>query len=96
MEIKEEDNMIEHLPKIQDLCKHLLNIDEVILDEDMISKTLASLPPLYLTFHTSLTLSLCCNPTPLTFEELVGLLLQGEQSRRNKSILTTSQMIKHL
>ena len=67
MEMKEEVNMIQHLSKIQELCKQLLNIDEVILGEDIISKTLASLPPSYLTFHTSLTLCLCGNPTPLTF-----------------------------
>ena len=88
VEMKEEDNMIEHLSKIQDLWEQLLNIDEVILDDDMISKTLASLPPLYFTFHTSLTLFLHGNPTPLTFEELVGLLLQEEQLRKNKSIST--------
>ena len=63
----------------------MLNIDEVISDEDMVSKTLNSLPPSYLNFHTSLTLSMRANPAPLRFEELVGLLLQEEQSRKNKS-----------
>ena len=65
-----------------------MNIGEAILDADMISKTLAYLTPSYLNFHTSLNFSLHGNPTPLTFEELVGLLLQEGQSRKNKSIST--------
>ena len=63
----------------------MLIIDEVILDEDLFSKILNLLPPSYLNFHTSLTLSMRANPAPLRFEELVGLLLQEEQSRKNKS-----------
>ena len=69
VEMKEEDKMIQHLSKIQDLREQLLNIDEVISYEDMISKNAVSLQPSYLNFHTSLTLSLCGNPILLTFEE---------------------------
>ena len=64
----------------------MLNIDEVISDKDMVSKMLNLLPPSYLNFHTSFILSMCANPKPLHFEELVGLLLQEEQSRKNKSL----------
>lgn len=80
LEMQEGDNMVEHLTKIKDLREELLNIDEVIPDKDVISKTLNSLPPSYLTFQTSLTLSLRANPEPLRFEELVSLLLQEDQS----------------
>ncbi|RYA67313.1 hypothetical protein DD598_28810 [Enterobacter cloacae complex sp. 2DZ2F16B1] len=64
----------------------MLSIDEVIPEKDLVSKTLNSLPPSYLTFQTSLTLSLRANPDPLYFEELVALLLQEDQSRKNKSL----------
>ena len=43
----EGDNMVDHLMKVQDLREQLLNIDEVISDEKMISKTLHSLLPSY-------------------------------------------------
>ena len=84
IKIQKGDNIVEHLTKIKDLQEELLNIDEVILEKDIISKTQNSLPPLYLTFQTSLTLSLHANLEPLCFEELVGLLLQEEKSRKNK------------
>ncbi|KAI5054086.1 hypothetical protein GOP47_0031021, partial [Adiantum capillus-veneris] len=69
-----------------DLKEQLLSIDEVIPEKDLVSKTLKSLTPSYLTFQTSLTLSLRANPEPLHFEELVALLLQEDQSRKNKSL----------
>ena len=64
----------------------MLNIDEVILDVDMTSKTLNLLPLSYLNFHTLLTLSMRASPVSLCFEELAGLLLQEEQARKNKSL----------
>ena len=48
LEMQESDNMVEHLTKIKDLWEKLLNIDEVILDKDMVSKTLNSLPHLFI------------------------------------------------
>ncbi|KAI5070918.1 hypothetical protein GOP47_0013169 [Adiantum capillus-veneris] len=75
IQMDEGDDIVEHLTKIRDLKEQLLSIDEVIPEKDLVSKTLNSLPPSYLTFQTSLTLSLRANPDPLHFEELVALLL---------------------
>ena len=46
----EDDNLIKHVTKIQDLIMELFNIYEVILDDEIIRKTLASLLPSYSTF----------------------------------------------
>ena len=73
--MSEGENTVDHLMKVHDLQEHLLNIDEVILDEKMISKTLHSLPPLYQMFYTSHTLSMRGYTMLLLFEELVNLLL---------------------
>ncbi|KAI5065418.1 hypothetical protein GOP47_0020113 [Adiantum capillus-veneris] len=84
IQMEEGDDIVEHLTKIRD--EKFLSIDEVIPEKDLVSKTLNSLPPSYLTFQTSLTLSLRANPEPLHFEELVALLLQEDQSRKNNSL----------
>ena len=55
----------------------------VIANADMVNLTLDSLPEFYLGFHTSLNLSLRGGANPLNFQELVGLLLKEEQSRKN-------------
>jgi len=79
----EGDSMQDHLTKIQDLREQLLNIDEIISDAEMVTTVLNSLPSSYLGFHTSLHLSMRGNAVPLSFQELVGLLLQEEQTRKN-------------
>ena len=68
-----------HLNRIQDLREQLINIDEVIPEMQLVQTALSSLPPSYLSFHTSLNLSLRNAAQPLSFQELVSLLLQEEQ-----------------
>ena len=52
--MEEDDSMVNHLTKLQDLREKLLNIDEVIPYEDMVHLTLDSLPESYLGCLTSL------------------------------------------
>ena len=83
--MEEDDTMAHHLKKLQDLKEQLLNIDEVTPDADMVNLTLDSLSKYYLGFRTSLNLSLRGGANSLTFQELVGLLLQEKQSRKKLS-----------
>lgn len=78
------------LTKIQDLQEQLLNIHEVILDVDMISKIL--FPPSYLNGHTLFTLSRhcvylvqACKSSTCSFRGAGRFPLQEKQARKNKS-----------
>ena len=81
--MQEDDSMANHLIKLQDLREQLFNIDEVITDADMVNLILDYVPESYLGFQSSLNLSLRGDANPLNFQELVGLLLQEEQSIKN-------------
>ena len=59
------------------------SFDEIIIDKDMISITLNTLPISYLDFQTSLRLSLRSSLEPLKFIELVVLLLQEDPTRES-------------
>ena len=51
--MEEDDSMVNHLTKLQDLREQLLNIDEVT-PANTVNLTLDSQPESYLGFHTSL------------------------------------------
>ena len=82
-QMDEGASMQYHITYIQDLREQLVNIDEVIPDTEMVTTTLNSLLESYSGFLTSLNLSMRGNLVPLTFHELVGLLLQEEQMHKN-------------
>ena len=83
LRMEEGQSMQEHLTKIQDIREQLINIDEVISDSELVNITLNSLPESYMTFYSSLMLSMRSSADSLSFMELQGLLLQEEQTRKN-------------
>lgn len=94
----EDDNLIEHLTKEQYLRMQLLNIDEVILDDEITRKTLASLPPSYSTFQTSLMLSMRGNPNPLGFKSKYLFYLRKSSKQKNMSVsmsMNDSALVMH-
>ena len=78
-----DQTITEHVAKITDLRDQLANVDEEIEEQRLVSITLNSLAPSHSTFATSLSTTL--RAAPISFEELVGLLLQEEERAHNFS-----------
>lgn len=74
-----------YVTKIKDLKEQLANIDEIIPDISLMSTLLKGLSDSFQSFATTLRLVAKGNPNMYTFDEVVSLLLQEEQSRVNRS-----------
>ena len=84
--MQEGDSMEAYLTKIKDLKEQPFNIDEVISDNQLVSKVLASPLNSYQGFATIIRL-LTRGKASFRFDELVSLLLQESQSRANRHVL---------
>ena len=84
--MQESDSMDAFFTKIKDFMEQLLNIDEAILDKQLGSKALATLPSSYQGFATTIRL-LTRGNVSFSFDELISLLLQESQSRANQNVL---------
>jgi transposase InsO family protein len=85
--MNEGDSMDSFLTKIKDLKEQLISADEVIPDSSLVQTVLNGLPDSYQSFASTLRLMMKGNPNALSFEELVSVLLQEDQSRQNRSIM---------
>jgi ABC-type uncharacterized transport system permease subunit len=74
----------------KDLKEQLANIDELIPDASSISTLLKGLLKSVQSFVTTLRLVAKRNPSMYTFDEVVSLLLQEEQSRVNTLSFATT------
>ena len=83
----ENETMDVYVTCIKDLKDQLANIDELIPDASLISTLLKGLPESFQSFATTLRLVAKGNPNMYTFDEVVSLLLQEEQSRVNRNTL---------
>ncbi|MCO5554452.1 hypothetical protein L7F22_007982 [Adiantum nelumboides] len=88
--MSEGESMDAFLTRIKDLRAQLINIDEIISDASLTSTMLSGLPDAYQSFATTLRLLSKNNPNTYSFDELVALLLQEEQSRANKDSMIAS------
>ena len=80
-QLKEGQTIAGHIAKITDLRDQLAGVDEEIEDRKLVTITLNSLALSFGTFVTSLSIML--RATPISFDELVGLLLQEEERTSN-------------
>ena len=71
--MQEGQTIAGHIAKITDLRDQLASVDEEIEDRKLVTITLNSLAPSFGTFVTSLSIML--RAAPVSFDELVGLLL---------------------
>ncbi|MCO5570436.1 hypothetical protein L7F22_024158 [Adiantum nelumboides] len=85
MHMAEGESVDVYVTKIKDLKEQLANIDEIISDNSLISALLKGLSDSFQSFATTLRLVAKGNPNMYTFDEVVSLLLQEEQSRMNRS-----------
>ena len=85
--MKEGDSMDNFLTKIKDFKEQLNSVDEMIPDSSLVQTVLNVLPDSYQSFASTLRLMMKGNPNALSFEELVSVLLQEDQSRQNRSIM---------
>ena len=81
--MNEGDSMDSFLRKIKDLKKRLISADEMIPDSSLVQTVLNGLPCSYQSFASTLRLMMKGNPNALSFEELVPVLLQEDQSNRS-------------
>ena len=72
--MQEGESMDAFLTKIKNFKEQLLNIDEVISDNELVSKVLAELPDSYQGFATTIRL-LTIGKESFNFHELISLLL---------------------
>ena len=79
--MQEGQTIAKHIAKITDLRDQLVGVDEEIEDKKLVTITLNSLAPSFGTFVTSLSIML--RAAPISFDELVGLLLQEEERTSN-------------
>ena len=85
--LNEGDSMDNFLTKIKDLREQLIAADEDVLDSSLVQIVLNGLPDSYQSFSTTLCLLMKGDLNVLSFEELVPILLQEDQSRQNRSIM---------
>ena len=85
--MNEGDSMDSFLTKVKDLKEQLISADEVLSDNSLVQTVLNGLPDSYQSFASTLRLMMKGNPNALSFEELVSVLLQEDQSRQNRSIM---------
>ena len=83
--MNEGDSMDSFLTKVKDLKEQLIAADEVLSDSSLVQTVLNGLPDSYQGFASTLRLMMKGNPNALSFEELVFVLLQEDQSRQNRS-----------
>ena len=81
LKMEEGQTIAERIAKITDLRDQLAGVDEEIEDRKLVTITLNSLAPSFGTFVTSLSIML--RSAPVSFDELVGLLLQEEERTSN-------------
>ena len=86
--MQEGESMDTFLTKIKDFKEQLLNIDEVISDEQLVSKVLVALLDSYQGFATTIRL-LTRGKESFNFDELISLLLQESQSQANRDVLNS-------
>lgn len=80
LKMDDGESMDAYLTKVNGLKEQLANIDEVVPDSQIVSATVNGLPDSYQGFATTWHLVAKCNPNHYTFDQLVTLLLQEEQS----------------
>ncbi|MDM1534572.1 hypothetical protein, partial [Myroides marinus] len=85
--MNEGDSMDEFLTKIKDFREQLASLDEVYPDSSLVPTVLNALPDTYQSFASTIRLMMKGNPNALTFDELVSVLLQEEQSRQNRTVM---------
>ena len=85
--MNEGDSMENFLTKIKDFKEQLISADEVLSDSSLVQTVLNGLPDSYQSFASTLCLMMKGNPNSLSFEELVSILLQEDQSRQNRNIM---------
>ncbi|WP_286489044.1 hypothetical protein, partial [Escherichia coli] len=85
--MNEGDSMDEFLTKIKDFREQLASLDEVYPDSSLVPTVLNALPDTYQSFAPTIRLMMKGNPNALTFDELVSVLLQEEQSRQNRTVM---------
>ena len=83
--MNEGDSMDNFLVKIKDLKEQLAAVEEIIPDSSLVQTVLDGLPDSYQSFASTLRLLMKGNPNAIKFEELMAILLQEEQSRKNRS-----------
>ena len=88
--MNEGDSVDIFLTKIKDLKEQLISADEVLPDSSLVQTVLNGLPDSYQSFASTLQLRMKGNPNALAFEELVSVLLQEDQSRQNRSIMSVA------
>eukprot|EP01018_Ginkgo_biloba_P023781 Gb_00945 [translate_table: standard] len=92
MRMSEGDQIEDHLLRLKDVRDQLATIGTKIEDEEIVALVLNSLPTSYKIFVTSLSIS----DRTVTFEELVGLLMQEElrnkkqETRRRRNFKSSS------
>ena len=85
--MSEGDSMDSFLTKVKDLKEQLISTNEVLPGSSLVQTVLNGLPDSYQSFASTLHLMMKGNPNALSFEELVSVLLQEDQSRQNRSIM---------
>ena len=86
-QMNEGDSMDNFLTKVKDLKEQLIAADEVLQDSTLVQSVLNGLPDSYQSFASTLRLMMKGNPNALSFEELVSVFLQEDQSRQNTNIM---------
>ena len=81
------DSMESLLTKIKDFKEQLIFADELLPDSSLVQTVLHGLPNSYHSFASTLCLMMKGNPNALSFEELVSILLQEDQSRQNRNTM---------
>ena len=85
--MNEGDSMDSFLTKIKDFKEQLISADEVLSDSSLVQTVLNGLLDSYQSFASTLCLMMKGNPNALSFEELVSILLQEDQSRQNRNTM---------
>ena len=85
--MNEGDSMDTFLTKVKDFKEQLIYAHEVLSDSSLAQTVLNGLPDSYQSFASTLRLMMKGNPNALSFEELVSILLQEDQSRQNKNTM---------
>ena len=81
----EGDSIDEYLTRVKDLREQLINIDEILSDSYLDQIVLRGLLDSCQSFGTTLRLLANNSPNAFTFDNLVGLLLNEEQSCANRT-----------
>ena len=85
--MNEGDSMDSFLTKIKDFKEQLISADEVLSDSSLVQTVLHGLPDSYQSFASTLCLMMKGDPNALSFEEVVSILLQEDQSRQNRNTM---------